>query len=481
MAAGTNSKPPFIPEFLAKLGIKPGEWMFTSKLTVKAFMRPNWPLKARIWACLMLQSFGFEGDLAVAMVKGRDGDSPRIGPIMPKGIASMLNKAAVEAFKESRIPLTDEERADVQITRQNMRAALSEMEDDGLIVRVRVDGSWQGLKGKSLGEALESGAAVELVDLPAAERKKLQNGRAAVYLLAKPRPAKSLEITRTRYTGTASAAGSSTVVEIDHYVQMLFIFAPGLKRDPERAAELAKREDVRREAQLYDCARAAAKARFSGFLEPLINGTSTNLPVVNSHYSPPPISNKPQDRISTDRQKSTPDQGRQDGIPAPERDRAGRPAPPPVSAANSNGRGAPGSQTKESPQPSPAAAADSISPTDTAQVLEAMRRYVRADDHAAEQFIRACRAYAPACTAPQMCEAIKAKGQMAKAKDNPTGFLMVAAARLLKTEAQQPEAGEVIVGPFSDDVRRKGAAAAKPLDEMLADYDEFKQRKGGRR
>ena len=189
-----STRPKFVPPFLAKLGIAPGEWSYTSKFTVRLMARPGWPLKVRIWACLMIQSFGYEGDLAVIMRKAdRPGGLPKVEPLKPHNIIQMLNRATVEAYKESKLPLSEEQLAAATVSRQHMRRALAEMEtQDGAIVRVRANVPVHSLHGLSIDEAINRNAVTPLAGLSAKNAARVQQ-KVCVYLLARPKPAKSFE------------------------------------------------------------------------------------------------------------------------------------------------------------------------------------------------------------------------------------------------------------------------------------------------
>lgn len=95
----------FVPPFLAKLGLQPGEWMYASKLTLRALTRPSWPLKVRIWAFLTAQSFGYESDLAVYMRKAQRMKTPpeldRIADLVLNYRPKPKSKAAKKRAKKA--------------------------------------------------------------------------------------------------------------------------------------------------------------------------------------------------------------------------------------------------------------------------------------------------------------------------------------------------------------------------------------------
>jgi hypothetical protein len=183
---------PFVPPFLEKLGVAPGEWMYTSKASLRALMRPYWPLKVRVWACIMLQSFGYEADLAVAMSRGDfEGAKPKIHPLTPAIILMTLKREAMKAFKAAGINVTDEQAKEMRVSRQNLRRCLAEMEDeDGLIVRAVTAAGAGVLRGLSLKQALDRKLVQALSTLPREARSALGNkDSVCIYLNPTPRNA----------------------------------------------------------------------------------------------------------------------------------------------------------------------------------------------------------------------------------------------------------------------------------------------------
>jgi hypothetical protein len=185
--------------------------MYMSKLAIKALMRPSWPLKLRIWACLVIQSYGYETDVAVVMRRGEyPGAAAKVDPITPGGIISMLKRAAAEAFQESELQMTDQIKADLKISKQHMRRALAAMEqDDGLIVRAKLNCQLPDIRGRSFDEALKGRLVTPIADLPTKEAQKLGTRQVGVFLLAKPRPARNLEVAQNGYLNDANSPVSN--------------------------------------------------------------------------------------------------------------------------------------------------------------------------------------------------------------------------------------------------------------------------------
>jgi hypothetical protein len=409
---------------LAKLGLKPGEWTYASKLTIKALMRPNWPLKARIWACLMLQTFGYESDLAVIM-RRYPGAKPEISPLLAHEIIAMLDRATAAACKESAVAIDDETRLAIRISRQHMRRALAEMEDDGLLIRVFALRPLAQLRGLSLNEILDQKLGIALTDLPPARRKQLHSGRNLVYLHARPKPAKDLELLVAK-NGYQDAAQSS-----EGPIQLLFAFMRknNLSKLLARAAELAPREDIQQALAAYKAGLDQVNANFREFLLKALDSAE---PLPGRPELAPPL----QPTLFPAPELAVPESPA-GAAPRPGRVHASRAAAGPLSAAvNSTGPGeVPEMKPPSHPPPhSPAAtAAAPLSPVEVHIVLDAMRAFSDPDYAAAQRLILACREKMPACTAVLVAEAVRQKGPLAKT--NPVGFFLTAVPLLFHQEA----------------------------------------------
>lgn len=422
-------KPKFVPPYLLKLGIQPGQWTYASKLSIRALMRPTWPLKIRIWACLMLQAFGHGGDLAVVMRKAdRPGGLPKVTPLLPHQILGMLNAAAVEAFRESKHALSDEQRQEMKISRQHLRRALAEMEDeDGLIVRVRANVRPEALAGFSLHEAITGNKVTPLANLSGAALKLVQM-KVCVYLLAKPRPAKNLDVAINGYIGGTN----STVINTTFQQILPFLaradrsLAPAIADHPDTAAALESFVQAKAELQatvdrLVALQHEAAKCGGS---------TATH----------------PAD-VTPD-QAASPHEAALAGHP-PALQPAGNP-PTPVASPVQRPSAAVNPQRAEEPMAAiPAGQADrtrtsasstaadstlknpTFTEAEVCTVLDALLPFCPAVDlPLVRHLIKLCRAMSPHCTAVDIAEAVKLKGPMSSRKDNPAGFLLTAVPHL---------------------------------------------------
>lgn len=106
-------------------------------------------------------------------------------------------------------------------------------------------------------------------------------------------------------------------------------------------------------------------------------------------------------------------------------------------------------------------------------VLTVMRRFCAADDDAAAQLLRKCREDAPSCTAVQIAEALEVKGPLAKGKDNPTGFLLIAVPKLFTGHAWQQRQREAQAEAEARDRRtREVSERALELEAEQQRYDQ---------
>ena len=178
MAAGAiQSKVPYVPPFLAKAGLKPGEWMQTSKFTAAVLMRPNFPLKVRIIGCLMVQAHGYESELALVMSRGEfSGDRSKIVPLSLMGIAATLNKATLKALAEAHAQVDNATRHALKLRKQHVNRAIVAIEEDGIIDRVAVTCQPHQVAGLSVGEVIDKRLGTYVRDLSALARKQLHRG-----------------------------------------------------------------------------------------------------------------------------------------------------------------------------------------------------------------------------------------------------------------------------------------------------------------
>jgi hypothetical protein len=187
-----------VPEFLANEGLQPGEYMRTAKDAIRIFERPNQDLPVRLAALALLQSHGYERNVAVILRKGK------LDFLRPHDAIRMLDQMAVRTFKESGQPLSDERREQLKPTRQNIRRAFAALEDGfGQVVRCRPKVSVEEIGKLSLPECIEKGFVTPLDQLSGAELKRV-GGNVCTFFLPKGRPAKNLSnVVTSDYVGSS--------------------------------------------------------------------------------------------------------------------------------------------------------------------------------------------------------------------------------------------------------------------------------------
>jgi hypothetical protein len=431
--AAESIKQPFVPPFFARLGVKPGEWMYTTKPSMRALMRPSWPLKVRIWACLMIQSFGYESDLAVIMSKGEYAGAPtRVGPLQPSMITGMIFRAACDACAESGIQVTPEIKVALRVSKAHMHRALVEMEqDDGLIVRARLERTPEKLQHVSLADGEKRGWLTPLRKLKPADLAKLgsPSSRIGVFLLPKPNKANNL-----RANGAISGSISSQFVENAEVeeggpIQLLLAFMRNhsMRKLIADAGAIAGSEEVKAAVLSYHEVLRSAADSLKRYLEQAIQAAKTP----GKPQPAPPL--QPKLFAPASASVGTQASAGANGIGNPPRVQpgtapgAGLSPAPPVPAYTSAGR--PVSPAGKQAEPL----------ADVAHVLDGMRHFCPADEDAARIMIAQCRGRSPHCTAVEILGAIRLKGHLCRGKDSPVGFLLTAVPKLFSVPVLGPQ------------------------------------------
>lgn len=166
-----------VSEWLAEHGIKNGEWCILTIQQLKTRQRPDQPLKTRAWATGMLHANKYKSQLATTMSNGKK------RPLTPADIIRELWEVSLDFYgynydrkknaitpREDAIPATPEELASLMETKESIRRALAELEEDG--VSLRTD-----LKGKPL------------KDLTPEQLRRLPKGTTHMYFWFKPKRA----------------------------------------------------------------------------------------------------------------------------------------------------------------------------------------------------------------------------------------------------------------------------------------------------
>ena len=147
----TAEKRSYIPEWMVPYGIKSKDWLSMAKKQLRSQMRPDRPLKVQVWACGMLHTAGYQGELARTMVRTKDGS--KIVNLTPAIIIGELYDEAVAYYKSAGVEETFDEvvREDGSVdkvsvfarlkeTKEDIRSAIQELERDGVCDR-RAGGS----------------------------------------------------------------------------------------------------------------------------------------------------------------------------------------------------------------------------------------------------------------------------------------------------------------------------------------------------
>lgn len=153
-----------VPSWMASLGIQRGEYLSVSKAQLRSQMRPDRPLKVQVWACGILHTAGYGGELATTMRQGK-----RI-PLTAADIGVALHRAAIDHYKSAGIVDAEGGFARLKENRAEIRAALAALEEDGLVERQNASGT-------------------PLRSLSDAQLKRLPSGSTRILFWLKPRPA----------------------------------------------------------------------------------------------------------------------------------------------------------------------------------------------------------------------------------------------------------------------------------------------------
>ena len=490
-----------MPEFLARYGVKPGDWQYALKTDYRVLMRTGWDLRVRVWAGLRLYTIGYKNELAVKQVEGL-GEGKIIVPLTPGMLCSEIQKAAIEGFRETgekmALLLTPEDiekltldlgcqpsagdleaaaRKKARPSGPNMRKLLAEIEEhDGIITRVRANCQPHKLLGLSFGEALAQALITPVNQLLQKERKLL-TGRCLIYFHSKPRPATLSALLRRTDDGQAAIKSHHQEIAalLSGLQQLVFRFLCDEEwPDADLAKELSLRDEVQSLVSIIERQKEAVKStetKLRALVGSVVKERKASMPSTQQalfpaaegesadrRREPLPAANPNGKGDSTDQSAQSSaslaaaavshkpaDQGRQAGTPAPERDRAGLPAPP-------------------------------ISTADIAQVVEVMRRIGAGDDQAAARIIRDSRGNCPAASIAQICSATESKLAIAIKMTNPTAYLIKYVPLLFERASfeQWQRAGDLVSGtasPIRRDPDPEPSPEAKEIHHQLAALD----------
>ena len=325
-----------VPEFLAREKVASGGYMRTSKAVLRGFNRPNQDLCVRVVAIIILHSHGYESNVAVVLKRGKR-SFLRHAHIMRE-----LDAGNVAAFKESKVPLSDEQRREMLPSRQSLRRALVIIEEEyGQIVRARDNVGFDRLDLKgSLDEAVTSKAITLFADLKGADSKRA-HGNVCFFLLPVARPARRLSVKFRDYSNgdkqqktnekeKANCAnllflewGAEFGVEPDIFrrnpeMQPLMREVVRLDQARQRDEDRLKKDRLAYQRQLLQAkskaeliAREAGSPTITGIQAPLFSATPQQVPSAAGHP----------DRSRDDRdspalgERATPDRGVKGSLP----------------------------------------------------------------------------------------------------------------------------------------------------------------------
>lgn len=152
-----------VPAWMAREGIQPGQWLSLTKPQLRAMIRPDRPLKVQVYACLLLNSAGYQGAIAYTMSNGKR------RPLSPANIAGILHRAAMDYFQSAGINQPEAFKR-LREDKQQIRRVLADLETDGLIER-----------RTHLGQRFS--------ELSADELQRLAHGSTRIHVWATPKPA----------------------------------------------------------------------------------------------------------------------------------------------------------------------------------------------------------------------------------------------------------------------------------------------------
>jgi len=471
-----------MPPYIRRLGFAPGEWSAIPKLPIRALMRPTWPLRVRVWGALVVHTFGFEGELAVFQRESkRKGGLPVIKPAMLHELRRELNESAAAAYKESKVRATVECLRSQMVSRQDLRRALAAMEDeDGLIVRVRQNRSGDpppkgekdtrplcNLVGLTLDQAISANAVTPLANLSGRALKRVGQ-KVCLYLLARPRPARNLDVGTNAYVGDRKAPGingdSPNIRPTPEQLILSFLApqdksaAPAILSDPEVLAAIDALRDAidRAVASHHGVATPSATVPVSVSPEADGKGTANATPPHRGAALSAPIAQSrpaiPQTAISSSE-------------PAAPRPPVSAAVNPKRSNAHPPRRGRSGHEDTNGRVPSTA-----VESPDFAPVREAMRQYspFGVSPELVRDLIDGCRKAAPVCRLGTIVRAIHLKGAQMSQFDNVGRMVGVNLTRYHNPPAFLAKAVPEMFGPQGEWERIEAEDRAEEQSQKLA-------------
>jgi hypothetical protein len=164
-----NGNSEFVPPWMADLGLKAGPdgWLNASKAQLRAMQRPDKDLKVRVWATGILHAPGYNGQEAL-IVRSKNGQKESL---RPGDIIWELFQIAKKYYAGAGIKATDAEWAKLKESKERLREAMSELEDEGVAQRTDAKGT-------------------PFDQLSIEQRQRLPSGRTRMFFWLFPRNAK---------------------------------------------------------------------------------------------------------------------------------------------------------------------------------------------------------------------------------------------------------------------------------------------------
>ena len=150
--------------WMGKFGIEEGEYVGTTKAALRIQQQPGKLLKTQVWATGILHTHGYQGEVAQTMRTGKKVF------LAPGDIIKELHAVAIKYFKDGGIQATDEELARLRESKETIRRALADLENDGVALRTDAKGT-------------------PLSKLTPAELKRLPTGKTRLYFWLRPKNA----------------------------------------------------------------------------------------------------------------------------------------------------------------------------------------------------------------------------------------------------------------------------------------------------
>jgi len=179
-----------VPDWMAKFGIKPSEWLSVTKAQIRTQMRPDRPLKVQLWACGILHTAGYKGELAQTKRNNK------LVNFTPAVAIREIHQDAIEYYRNGGVVAADEEFLKLKETKEDVRSAFESLEEDGLCVR------------KANGKLLR--------DLTPEQRQRLPSGSIEYYFYLTPEQASPANVRKqwARVTAPPSPPPSITEGEV---------------------------------------------------------------------------------------------------------------------------------------------------------------------------------------------------------------------------------------------------------------------------